>query len=293
MVIYRSQTESGNPGSVIAHINDITEAKKIERQMIQREKMASLGLLISSVVHEVNNPNNMISYNLPILKDYIDAIMPLVAASEKKESAVEHLNITFDEFKKDIFELLDNVEHGSDRINSIVSQLKEFSRINKQKESRFVDFKKVVKNAVTICNGEIKRYASEFKVDLPEDIPRIFSNEEYLEQVLVNLLINACQASDKEDAWIKLTAKAGRHWDEHVIVEVSDNGCGMDEKTMKRIFDPLFTTKASKNGSGLGLYVCKNLIEILGGRIEVDSTINKGTTFRIFLTGEERRSGSR
>ncbi len=293
VVIYRSQTKDGNPGAAIIRISDVTEAKNIERQMIQQEKMASLGLLISSVVHEINNPNNMISFNLPILKDYIEAVMPIVAASDQNESAIEHLNLTFSEFEKDIFDLLDNIDHGSNRINTIVSRLKEFSRIKKQKEMKHVDLNQVVKNVVSICNGEIMRYASSLKVEIPPDFPTIFTNAEYMEQILVNLLINASQASDKNDAWIRLNVTVGTHWDEHVIMEVSDNGCGMDNDTMKRIFDPLFTTKDAKNGTGLGLYVCHNLIENLGGRIEVESEPGEGSTFRVILTDEERRATKR
>lgn len=291
VVIYRSQTQTEKPGAVIIRISDVTEAKNMERQMIQQEKMASLGLLISSVVHEVNNPNNMISFNLPILKDYFEAVAPVLKSSENIDAAIEHLNMDFDEFQKDIFELIDNIQHGSDRINTIVSQLKEFSRINKHKKMDWIDINQVVRKAVAICNGQIKSAASSFNVDIPEDFPKIYSNGEYLEQVLINLLVNASQALDKNDARARITLKVsmGPDWREHTIFEVGDNGCGMTAEVKKRIFEPLFTTKDSKSGTGLGLYVCHNLIENLGGRIEVESERGQGSIFRVILTDRDRR----
>ena len=265
----------------------------MERQMIQQEKMASLGLLISSIVHEINNPNTMISLNLPILKDYLEAVLPVVRSSREVDQAIEHLDLTVDEFEKDIFELLENVDHGSQHINAIVSQLREFSRINKQKKNDWVDFGEVAGKSVTICNAQLKGSAASLDLDIPEDFPKIYTNAEYLEQVIINLLINASQALDKTDNWIRMSAAIGPNWREHVIIEVSDNGCGMTDETMQRIFEPLFTTKDPRKGTGLGLYVCHNLIENIGGRIEVESKPGHGTKFRVILPDQERRARPR
>jgi PAS domain S-box-containing protein len=293
VTIYRSRTQENEPGAVIIRISDVTEAKKMERQMIQQEKMASLGLLISSIVHEINNPNTMISLNLPILKDYLEAVLPVVRSSREVGRAIEHLDLTVDEFEKDIFELLENVDHGSQHINAIVSQLREFSRINKQKKNDWVDFGEVAGKSVTICNAQLKGSAASLDLDIPEDFPKIYTNAEYLEQVIINLLINASQALDKTDNWIRMSAAIGPNWREHVIIEVSDNGCGMTDETMQRIFEPLFTTKDPRKGTGLGLYVCHNLIENIGGRIEVESKPGHGTKFRVILPDQERRARPR
>jgi nitrogen-specific signal transduction histidine kinase len=293
VVIYRSPAKGSNPGDVIIRISDVTDAKNMERQMIQQEKMASLGLLISSVAHEINNPNNMISFNLPILRDYFQSILPIVAASDKKDAAVKHLNMSYQEMEKDAFELMTHIEYGSERITSIVSKLKEFSRINTQKRIENVDVRKIVDKVVAICSGEIKRYISSFNVEIPADFPLIHTNAEYLEQILINLLINACHAADKIDASINVRFFLGETWDRCVIIEVHDNGCGMDEATMARIFDPLFSTKKDRGGTGLGLYVCQNLVRNLGGHLEVESTNGEGTVFRVILTDRERRNTKR
>jgi signal transduction histidine kinase len=129
----------------------------------------------------------------------------------------------------------------------------------------------------------MKKTVRHFEMKIADDLPPIFTDPSALEQVLVNLLINAAQAVDGEDSWIMLSAKLGNTLQDHLIIEVSDNGCGMDEETREKIFDPFYTTKEDMKGSGLGLFVSKNLIEDLGGLIEVESKVGKGSTFRVTL----------
>jgi len=110
---------------------------------------------------------------------------------------------------------------------------------------------------------------------------------------LLNLIVNAVQAADKKDSLVKLSAWTGRHWRDHTIIEISDNGCGIDKKMIDRIFNPFFTTKSAEEGTGLGLYVCHNLIQSLGGTIEVKSQPGEGCTFTVFLPGKDRRKEPR
>jgi signal transduction histidine kinase len=121
-------------------------------------------------------------------------------------------------------------------------------------------------------------------VNIAKDLLPIFVESAALEQVLVNLLVNAAQAADKDDSWVILTARNGNSLRNHLIIEVSDNGCGMDEETMMKIFEPFFTTKEELRGSGLGLFVSKNLIKGLRGQIGVESIAGRGSTFRIDLS---------
>jgi signal transduction histidine kinase len=123
-----------------------------------------------------------------------------------------------------------------------------------------------------------------FEIDIPENLPQIFTDPEALEQILINLLINAAQAADKEDSWIKLRIALGNTRRERWIIEVNDNGCGMDVQTREKIFDVFFTTKTLGKGMGLGLYVCQTLVEGLGGQISVESEQGKGSAFRLVLS---------
>jgi len=133
---------------------------------------------------------------------------------------------------------------------------------------------------------KIKRSVKTFNVKMPENLPEVPVESQLLEQVLINLLINAAQAFDKpvdENSMINLSVSMDNVKENQLTIEVSDNGCGMDEETMEKIFDPFFTTKSLEEGTGLGMYVVHNLIEKMGGKIEVDSRLGQGSHFRVIL----------
>ena len=120
-------------------------------------------------------------------------------------------------------------------------------------------------------------------VNIPEELPGLFTDPLAIEQVVVNLLINAVQAADKDNSWIRMTIHESPEPEVEAVVEVSDNGCGMDSETMKKIFNPFFTSKAAGIGTGLGLSISYRLVTELKGRIEVESEVGTGSTFRIVL----------
>jgi two-component system NtrC family sensor kinase len=199
--------------------------------------------------------------------------------------------MSYPDFRKDLVKLLDNVEHGSTRIKDTVSDLREFVRKRHKREESFVDLGDVVEKAVAICRPEITKNARDFEVNIQEGLPKTLTSPEELELVLVHLLINAAHAADKEDSWIKVNVFAR----EGLSIEVVDNGCGMDEATLKKAFEPLFTTKSSSDGFGLGLYVCNNIVEGMRGSLGVESEPGKGSTFRVILHDpvfEDERGGT-
>jgi signal transduction histidine kinase len=238
---------------------------------------------VSGVVHEIKNLNNCITFNIPILTEYLKELIPIIDDYAESHSDFELFGMSYPEFREDIFNLLGNLEHASGRINTTVSGLGGFVRRNDGGKQRCVELKQVVEKAVAISRCQGKRIVKSFEVDMAENLPPIFIDPEALEQVLVNLLINAAQATDKEDSWIRLKVKQPGTWRDHVLIEVSDNGCGMDEETQEKVFEPFFSTKTPGRGTGLGLFVSHNLIEELGGRIEVESEPSKGSTFRVIL----------
>ncbi len=289
VVVYPLLNEEGERDAAIIRISDITQAKLMERQLVQSEKLAALGLLVSGVAHEINNPNSFMTFNIPILRDYLHQLMPIVDGYANEHPDFELFCMKYDEFRQDIFKLLDNMEHGASRINTIVSNLKEYVRKRDRAELTWTDLKAVIDKAVNMCHAEIRKNIKSFEVHVTDDIPLIFSDPEGLEQVILNLLINAVHASDKPDSWIRISAKCDVTREPSCLIEVSDNGCGIEDKAKTKIFDPFYTTKASSSGTGLGLYVCYNLVEALGGEIEVDSKPGLGSTFRIILRGIQQR----
>jgi PAS domain S-box-containing protein len=287
VVIYPVKEKLGEVGDAIIRVTDITEARKFERQLVQSEKMASLGVLVTSIAHEINNPNNFISFNVPILRDYIQAMIPIIDEYAAGKSDLELCNMTYAEFRKDINKLLDNIEHGSGRINSVVSNLREFSLDKDKKPQKRINIQEVIERVMAICKNKIKKTVKSFDKNIPENMPQIYTDPYALEQVLINLLVNAAQAADKEDSRVKLEVSVGNGEHDHTIITVSDNGCGMDEQIRLKIFDPFFTTKSPAEGTGLGLYICHNLIADLGGQIEVESEPGQGSTFKVVLPHKE------
>jgi signal transduction histidine kinase len=268
---------------VLVRIRDITRAKFMERQLVESQKLASLGLLMSGIVHEIKNLNNCITFNIPILREYLRELIPIIDHYAENHRDFELFGMSYPEFRGDIFRLLENLEHASGRISGTVSSLGEFVGRSDRGKGRWVELKEVIGRGIAICRCQVEKMVKSFEVDISEDLPRIFTDPEPLEQVLVNILINAAQATDKEDSWVRLGVKHGDTLGDHVVIEVTDNGCGMDEKTRGKVFEPFFSTKKSGRGTGLGLFVSRNLIEELGGRIEVESEPGKGSTFRVIL----------
>jgi len=283
VVVDLVKNELGVPEASIVRIYDITQARMMNRQLIQSEKLASLGMLVAGIAHEINNPNNFIFFNTPILRSYLQFLLPIVDEYVAAHPEMQAFGRPYPAFRDDCFKLLDNIEHGSTRINQMVRNLREFVRERGKGEMRRIDLKQVVEKGISICLGRIKKYVKTFEANIPEGLPALVTDPLAIEQVVVNLLINAAQAADKKDSWVRLTIISQNESDGEVIIEVSDNGCGMDTETQKKIFDPFFTTKAVGVGTGLGMSISHRLVTELGGCIEVRSELGKGTVFRVRL----------
>ncbi len=274
---------SGMPEASIVRIYDVTQSRMVDKKLIQSEKLASLGLLIAGIAHEINNPNNFIYFNIPILRSYLHFLLPIVDEYVLAHPELQAFNRPYAVFREDCFKLLDNIEHGSTRINQIVGNLREYVRERGQGERSRIDLKQIVEKSISICMGRIRESVRNFEADIPENLPLLCTDPLAIEQVVVNLLVNAIQATDKENSWVRLRIRRKREPAEEVFIEVSDNGCGMDVETQNKIFDPFFTTKAVGVGTGLGLSISHRLILELGGHIEVQSEKGKGSMFRVRL----------
>jgi signal transduction histidine kinase/GAF domain-containing protein len=293
LYVYPIKGKDGQGRDVLLRISDITEQRLFEKQLIHSEKLASLGTLVSSIAHEINNPNSFITMNIPILRDFLETLIPIADRYAERHPDLELCHMPYPEFRKDILALLDNIQHGADRIYRVVSNLREFSQVKGKKEEKWVDLKSVIDKSLSLCGVKIGRAVESFITDIPKDLPKVYTDPYSLEQIIVNLLVNAADASDKRDSWIKLSVAVNDTWLNHTIIEVSDNGHGMDEEVREKIFDPFVTSKSRSDGTGLGLYVCYNLAEALRGRIEVESEPGKGSIFRVMLPDKERRQKRR
>ena len=260
-----------------------TALKRTYNRLIQTEKIASLGLLVAGIAHEINNPNNFITFNIPILRDYLQEIIPIVDSYAESRRDYKLFGMSYPEFRADLFKLLNNIAHGSNRINSTVSRLREFARPQGNDDLRLVNLRPVIEQSIEICQSQVKSKVKKLEVNIPQNLPLTYVKPQIIEQVLINLLTNAAQAADKENSWIKVSMELGKTEKDYIILEVRDNGCGISSKACEEIFDPFYTSKGTEMGTGLGLYISRNLVESLGGRIEVKSKSGEGSTFRVIL----------
>lgn len=283
VTIYPIKGNDYTASGAILRIADVTKPRMLERQMAHNEKLAAIGFLVAGITHEINNPINFITFNLPILHEYLEYIIPVMDTFAETHPDIDIFGMTYEEFREDIFKLLDNMAYGAKRVKTIISNLKSFSKPKDQKQYERVDISTMITRSIDICQGKIKKMVTSFETTIPDNLEEIYTDPEYIEQVLINMLINAAQASDKPDSWVKLNVLEGVTKEENLIIEIKDNGCGMDDETREKIFDPFFTTKPAGEGTGLGLYLCHNMIQSLGGRIDVESNPGEGSTFRIVL----------
>ncbi len=259
------------------------ELEQTYQQLIQRDKLATLGFLISSIAHEINNPNSFISFNIPILQDYINDILPVLDDHSSKTGGFEICGLPYHEFRDDVLNLLENMKHGSQRITETVGSLRDFIGSQQEKEFRDVKLKSIIDKGVELCRSKVNTLVSSFSIEIPNQSLTISTIPQSLEQILINLLINAAQSADKPESWVKLVVTSEQEKPGWICIEIHDNGCGIESDNLPRIFDPFFTTKKQQSGLGLGLNITKKLAEEIGCSIEVDSQPQIGSCFRLFV----------
>ena len=260
-----------------------------QNQLIQSEKMASVGQLAAGVAHEINNPIGYVHSNLNSLERYVRDIMELLDvyndlekagagnhAAVAAQVAAHRKRIELEFLREDIGNLLSESLHGISRVEKIVRDLKEFSHVG-EAEWQQSDIHEGLESTLNVVAHEIKYKAKLVKDYAP--IPKIECLPFQLNQVFMNLLVNAAQAIEDQGE-IRIRTEAD---DNEVRVIISDSGKGISEAHLHRIFEPFFTTKPVGKGTGLGLSVSYGIIQKHGGRIDVSSEVGKGTTFVVHL----------
>ncbi|MDH3390657.1 MAG: PAS domain S-box protein, partial [Desulfobulbaceae bacterium] len=198
----------------ILTITDITETKILEKRLIQNEKMVTLGLLVSGISHEINNPNNFIMFNLPILRGYLEKLLPIIDDYSAGQPNFELFGMSYPEFRKDVSTLLDNMEHGTNRINDTVSRLREFFSPQDRKLLCWVDINSVIEKSVALCQSQVQKMIKSLKLDIPKNLQKFYTDPHALEHIIINLLINAGYAADKNNSWIKIKVSQGKNLQE-------------------------------------------------------------------------------
>lgn len=274
---------------VMAFITDITarrvaeeKAKLHEQQLLQADKMATLGILVSGVAHEINNPTGFILLNGKIFSRMWDDLQPILEKHYDENGDFMLAGMPYTRANQKIGQLINGVSEGAERIRKIVKSLKDFARQDAGDLNERVNLNSVIETGMIILNNLIKKSTDHFTVDAQENLPDIRGNSQQLEQVLINLVTNACQALPGPESGLTVSTSYTPE-DESVLLIVKDDGDGISEENLKRIMDPFFTTKQSMGGTGLGLSISYNIITNHGGTMTFESAPGKGTRVTVTL----------
>lgn len=266
---------------------DITDRKNAEEaarmhqeQLYQASKMVALGTLVSEVAHEINNPNHFIMLNTPILREAWEGILPILNEYYRENGEFTVAGMDYTVMKSKIPLLLAGIEAGSNNILKIIQDLKEYVKKDLTGYDNDVDLNKIVESSLSLISHMIQKSTKYFFVSYDEKLPCIKGNFQRLEQVVINLVQNACQALKDREKAIRLTTSFEKSRG-CVILLVEDEGIGIPEKNLPTIMDPFFTTKQDKDSLGLGLSITKRIIEEHGAKIIIESEEGKGTKIEV------------
>jgi PAS domain S-box-containing protein len=273
-------------GSVCS-VRDISRRREMEvksrlqqEQLTQSSKMASLGTLVAGIAHEINNPINLITMHNRLNQKVWEEVIPELQRVAEHEPGKTFGGMPFDYINENFGHLIDEVGAAASRVENIVKDLKNFSRKYDFDISGKLNINKTIEDAVKLCYTTVQKAGITLELRLANNLPDVHGNHQKIEQVFINIMINAVEAINHEHGKIIVTSVYDTP-KKMVSVKIEDNGSGIASGLVNSIFDPFMTTKQTSGGTGLGLSICYTIIEQHGGTISVDSNIEKGTIFTI------------
>ena len=279
----------GRVTSSITAVEDVTDLKRIEKEarlarerMFQAAKMVSLGTVVSGVAHEINNPISFVMLNAPALKKIWSDLVPVLTDYKNRHGALEAGGFTYDELIEDVPDLLDLIHQGARRIKAIVGDLKSYSRQTPTDLDEQIDINRVVENSIKFTQTLITKATDRFTANLGRGIPSFTGNSHRIGQVLINLLVNACESLENRNQAITIETVFDPS-ENMVVCRVCDEGEGVNDENMRQLTDPFFTTKRDTGGTGLGLSVSAGIVASHGGSIEITPNPDKGITVALIF----------
>lgn len=267
------------------------ELQTAQAKLIQNEKMASLGMVTAGMAHEINNPMTFVYTGVTILEvelkcytNFVQEVLSLISSDQTIEKIIDSINqlkvdYEFEEIHESINQTIIDIKLGAKRITEIVESLQNFSRLNEDNVKK-VNINQSVNSTLTIIGNHARKKNVNIETNLDKNLFEIECFPALINQVFVNVISNAIDATPNNTGNIVISTQKLK---DNCLIQISDNGIGIDQKNIAKIFDPFFTTKEIGKGTGLGLSISYNIIKKHNGNITVNSTLNKETTFKIEL----------
>ena len=270
----------GQVQSVMAVFTDVTEKKRLQDQAAHSARLITLGELSAGIAHEINNPNSAIQFNESILTEVWRDAEPFLRKAGRDEGAVYLGDMPLEEALATTPRLLEGIHRSSRRVAAIIDNLKRMARRDAGDMDEQVDIQVTLASAFSILQGQIAKYTDQCILHPAEDLPLIAGNSLQLEQVFINLIVNALQSLPSRRHGVAVAATAD---DQGITVTVTDEGCGISKENLGRLTNPFFTTRPESGGTGLGLSISLTIVQNHRGRLHFESRLGQGTRASVWL----------
>ena len=268
-------------------LRDITDARRAEEEaarqrdeLVRADKLISLGILVSGMAHEINNPNYSIGLNAPLLRDAWQGAAAHLEGLAESAPELRLGRMRWSEARREVPAMIDDIALASERIRGLVTELRTFALDHDPGELRPVSVNAIVQTSLRLVGKQIARATKRFHMNFAADVPQVLGNAARLGQVVVNLVLNACQALQSDDQAIEITTGMA---DERVFIRVRDEGAGMSAEHLANIRTLFFTTKRAEGGTGLGVPVSDRIATEHGGELTFESQPGRGMTATLWL----------
>ncbi len=259
-----------------------------QKKLMDTEKLASLGTLVSGVGHEINNPTQFIMLNMPFIKGVWESALPVLDDYFQNHPEFRLRGVPYALARERMPVMSNDILEGAERINHIVRELKDYARQGTSEKYEMVDMAKIVDSAQTLLGHFIKQHTDHFIVNVPQKQILIEANATRIEQVIINLVQNSCLALEGREKRVTLTIEETPEKDGINII-VEDEGHGIEERHLRHLTDPFFTTRQSSGGTGLGLSICERIVHNHKGELNISSTPAVGTRVMIYLPYHQKQ----
>lgn len=259
----------------------LEELRLHQDKLVQADKLASLGTLLSGVAHEINNPNGLIMLNMPRFIEAFQAGQPILEAYYREHGDFMFGCLKYSRMRDELPLMLEETFNGARQIRRIVDDLKDFARRDDSGVTDTFELNEVVRAAARLVDNALRQATKRLSLNYADHLPAVRGNAQRIEQVVVNLLLNACQALDDSDRRIVVTTSYGD--DGQVVLTVEDEGRGIPSEHLPLLMDPFFTTKRESGGTGLGLWISAGIVKEHGGALSFAPAANRGTIVTLTL----------